>query len=118
MINVDPNSVRRPGLPVPTRRDARVTASAEAGGAGVDDQNEDRNAGQRPILRVVHANDDAPKEASVAAASSRAGVFLQSDTPNPRRGLRADAGERARYRAAYESAARQPAPRPSLVRSA
>lgn len=118
MINFDPNSARRPGLPVPTRRDARVTAPAGTGGAGVDDRNPDRSAAQRPTLRVVHANDDAPREASVAAASSRDGVFLQADMPNPRRGLRADAGERARYRAAYESAARQPAPRPSLVRSA
>ncbi|MCR9130231.1 MAG: hypothetical protein NXI12_11975 [Alphaproteobacteria bacterium] len=118
MINLDPTSARRPGLPVPTRRDARVTASAEAGGAGVDDQHPDRKAAQRPTLRVVHANEDAPKEASVASAASRVGVFLQADMPNPRRGLRADAGERARYRAAYECAARQPAPRPSLVRSA
>jgi hypothetical protein len=117
MINVDPNAARRPGLPVPTRRDARVTAAADTGGAGAEDRHEPAEA-RRATLRVVHAQDEAAREASVAAASSRAGVFLQADLPNPRRGLRADAGERARYRAAYESAARQPAPRPSLERSA
>lgn len=118
MINPDPNAARRPGLPVPTRRATRVAASAQAGGAGINDQSEDRSGAQRPTLRVVHANDAAPKDASIAAASSRAGVFVQAEAANPRRGLRADAGERARYRAAYESAARAPAPRPTLVRRA
>jgi hypothetical protein len=117
MINFDPNTARRPGLPVPTRRDVRVTPSAGADGAGVDDHHSNADA-QRPTLRVVHAQDEAPRDASVAAASARAGYALQVDLPAPRRGLRADAGERARYRAAYESAGRQPAPRPSLVRSA
>ena len=115
MINTDPNAARRPGLPVPTRRDVRVAACAETGGAGVEDQRQERSGGERPALRVVHARDDAPAEASVAAAASRAGVFLQAERPTPRRGLRADAGERARYRAAYETAAQAPSTRPSLV---
>lgn len=116
MINADPSAARRPGLPVPTRRDVRVTASADTGGAGAQDQH---SAGSdRPTLRVVHVQDEARRDASVASASSRAGFVLQSDLPAPRRGLRADAVERARYRAAYERASRQPAPAPSLVRSA
>lgn len=117
MINFDPNAARRPGLPVPTRRDVRVAASADVGGAGVGDHRSDDRA-ERPTLRVVHAKDEASRDASVSAASARAGYALQADLPAPRRGLRADAGERARYRAAYESAARQPVPHPSLVRSA
>ena len=118
MINVDPNAARRPGLPVPVRRDGRVAAPANAGGPGNDSPHREDRTAARPALRVVEGDRPVQADASVAAAACRAGVALQADLPGPRRGLRADAGERARYRAAYESAAQPPAPRPSLVRSA
>lgn len=118
MINVDPNAARRPGLPVPTRRDARVAAPSNAGGAGGEERGREPARAKPPARTRVEAQDRPAPDAAVAAASARAGVALQADLPAPRRGLRADAGERARYRAAYESASRPPAARPTLVRSA
>jgi hypothetical protein len=118
MINVDPNAARRPGLPVPARRDARVCAPSNAGGAGSQDRRDSPQKQALPSPRRVERVASRGAERSVTAAACAAGVMLQADLPNPRRGLRADAVERARYRAAYESAGRQPAPRPSLVRSA
>lgn len=118
MIGFDPNPARRPGLPVPTRRETRVVASANTGGAGSQDRNPSARPDPRPASSQANAAAHRTAETPIAAASARAGVVLQADLPAPRRGLRADAGERARYRAAYESAGRAPAPRPTLVRSA
>ena len=118
MINVDPNAARRPGLPVPTRRNARLAAPSNAGGAGSEERGREPARAERHARTGADARERAGPDAAVAAASARAGVALQADLPAPRRGLRADAGERARYRAAYESASRRPAPRPTLVRSA
>ncbi len=120
MIGFDPHT-RRPGLPVPTRRDARVAPSPSAGDAGPDR----RERALVPVKNTAQAhgaNDRAPSRPAndVARSCARAGLSLQTDMPAPRRGLRADAVERQRYRTAYEAAGRA-VPRaagPQLVRTA
>ena len=118
MINVDPSAARRPGLPVPARRERRVETSAQTGGPGGDGSPREPRTAPAPRSRLTHAAPAAQPEASIAAAVSRAGVSIQAEPAHARRGLRADASERARYRAAYESAGRPAAPRPTVVRSA
>ena len=120
MIGFNPHT-RRPGLPVPTRRDARVAPAPSTGDAGPD-QRERAPAVIQSANRPHAANDRAPLKPAndVAQSCARAGLSLQTDTPAPRRGLRADACERQRYRNAYEAAGRAaPRPaRPQMVRSA
>lgn len=120
MIGFDPHT-RRPALPVPTRRDARVAPSAQSGDAG----SKQRERALVPVKSTPrpHAAQEcaAAKPAhDVALSCVRAGLALQADAPAPRRGLRADAVERQRYRDSYEAAGRQAlgAARPTLVRSA
>lgn len=120
MIGFDPHT-RRPGLPVPTRRDARVAPSPKPGDAG-SDKRERALVPVKPKARPHAAHDRATAKPAndVALSCVRAGLALQTDTPAPRRGLRADAVERQRYRDSYQAAGRhglRTAP-PSLVRSA
>ncbi len=119
MIGFNPHT-RRLGLPVPTRRDARVAPTCQSGSAGDDRRernlvpvNSSSRTAERPAAR-------AHTPASSAARSASSALSLQCDAPAPRRGLRADAVERRRYRESYEAAGRPtaPAPRPKLVRSA
>lgn len=123
MIGFDPTPVRHPGLPVPARRDRRVAASGGAASSGDPGAGRQDGAPQkaRPALRAVETAGSSPFSPSVASTSSSAGVALQSELPAPRRGLRADAGERNRFRAAYDRAAEgpgAPAARTRLERSA
>ena len=108
MMGFDPIS-RRPASTVPTRRDVRVQSSNPSGnqthdegrprGALVPVPNARANE-SRPALKLVSSQD-----MPVASACAEAGVTLQSRLPAPRRGLRADASERARYNQAYRNAA-------------
>lgn len=119
MIGFNPHT-RRPCLPVPTRRDVRVAPTPQSGTAGEEERERSlvpvkslSSAPERPAARPVTS-------ASSASRSASSALSLQCDAPAPRRGLRADAVERRRYRESYEAAGRPvpPAPRPTLVRSA
>ena len=120
MIGFNPHT-RRPGLPVPIRRDMRVAPASTAGDAGSEKRQRALVAVKTPSTPRA-ANDRPPTKPAndVARSCARAGLSLQTDAPAPRRGLRADAVERQRYRNAYEAAGRA-APRvipPQMVRSA
>ncbi len=120
MIGFDPHT-RRPGPSVPTHRGGRVAPAPNSGQTGRDGDE------QRALVPIksTRAKPEAPRarsssQPSSATRSAASALSLQCDAPAPRRGLRADAVERRRYRDSYESAAR-PAPqpvRPTLVRCA
>lgn len=119
MIGFDPYA-RQPRLTVPTPGQARVEASTDAPAPGGDER-------RRALVPVGprrdggrSSADPASSQAGVREACVRAGLALQIDAPAPRRGLRADAVERNRYRRAYETAGRAfaAAPAPRLERVA
>ena len=112
---------RRPGPPVPTRPGARVSPISKSADTDLDQ----RGRALVPVKSSADpkpANDPAPGRPAndVAQSCAKAGLWLQCDAPAPRRGLRADAVERQRYRDTYEAAGRAPVcgRRPQLVRSA
>lgn len=110
-----PNAPRRPALPVPTPRSARVQPASKAASASDAPARAPRPATPpRP-----EPGAPAPQPAAIAAQCSSAGISIQDAFPHPRRGLRADASERQRYRRAYDAAqTTAPGPRPRLERSA
>ncbi len=119
MIGFDPHT-RRPGSSVPTHRGARVAPAPKSGQTGSE-------SGQRALVPINPTSRKAERpraratsQASSAARSAQSALSLQCDAPAPRRGLRADAVERNRYRQTYEAAGRAPIapPRATLVRCA
>ncbi|XBQ14852.1 MAG: hypothetical protein ABL308_07720 [Oceanicaulis sp.] len=117
MIGFDPYA-RGPRSTVPTRAARRVEASSDAGQAGGESRERalvpagPRRDGARPDHRETVPG-------TVSRSCARAALTLQTDTPAPRRGLRADAVERDRYRRAYASAqSPAAASRPSMERVA
>lgn len=110
-----PTPPHRLALPAPGHARAAQAQPAQ----GASDRRDERRApvqGERRGRRRT----DKPAEPAVDRATSASGVQVQSDFPNPRRGLRADASERARYARAYDSAQSlcQPGPARSWERSA
>ena len=110
-----PNAPRRPALPVPTRRSARVQPASEAASAS-----DAPDRAPQPVTPPRQETGATPAQpAAIAAQCSSAGISIQDAFPHPRRGLRADASERQRYRRAYDAAqTAAPGPRPQLERSA
>lgn len=106
---------RRLALPAPAPSRAQKTQAVHP----AQDRAEDRRT---PVQkdRPGRRRSDAPVEPPVARATSQSGVQLQAAFPHPRRGLRADASERARYARAYDSAQAltRPAPQRTQERSA
>ena len=86
---------------------------------GVDDRQQDPRPPHRSDRRGRRRTDQTA-EAAIEQATSASGVQLQAEFPNPRRGLRADASERARYARAYDTACAltEPGPTRSWERSA
>ncbi len=110
-----PNAPRRLALPVPAQsRSVQVQPTHSP-----QDRREERR-GAPGTERRGRRRTDRPAEPAVDRATSASGVQLQADFPNPRRGLRADASERARYARAYDNAQSlsQPGPARSWERSA
>lgn len=105
------NTPRRLALPSPsgTRAD-RVEPATPAAPV----RREDRRAKGRPDRRIAREAEPAAQPV-ISRATSAMGVQVQADFPHPRRGLRADASERARYARAYDHAqqslTRPPEPR-------
>ncbi|HBU61523.1 MAG: hypothetical protein CMH91_02585 [Oceanicaulis sp.] len=101
------HSARRPALPAPTSsRSVQVHPTERT-----HERQEDRR-GPATSERRGRRRTDAPVEPAVARITSATGVQLQADFPHPRRGLRADASERARYARAYDNAQSLSAPAP------
>ena len=120
MIGFNPYAPRAHSASGSDRRTQRVMASAQSGGTGQE------SSERRALIPQRRASDRrsqvAPRSipsSSIAEASARAGVLVQTDFSAPRRGLRADAVERNRYTRAYDEASRSaPMVRPQLERSA
>jgi len=106
---------RRLALPAPAQ--SRTVKAQPA--TGVDERPEDRRAPAQAASRGRRRTDQTV-EPTIDRATSASGVQVQADFPNPRRGLRADASERARYARAYDRAQSlsQPGPARSWERSA
>ncbi|WP_440958012.1 hypothetical protein ACFELO_12070 [Oceanicaulis sp. LC35] len=109
------NSPRRLALPAPA---SSRTVQAQPAHRSEDRRDERRASAQTD--RRGRRRTDQTAEPAIDRATSASGVQVQADFPNPRRGLRADASERARYARAYDSAQAlsQPAPGRSWERSA
>lgn len=106
---------RRLALPAPASSRTAKTQPAHPAQERLEDR---RSPAQND--RAGRRRSDAPCEPAVARATSQSGVQLQAAFPHPRRGLRADASERARYARAYDSAQAlcRPAPQRTQERSA
>lgn len=93
-------------VPTPTAR--RVPPAGEARGS--NDRPPQR---QTALVPVPTQRESEPRaKSSLRARNAAAEVVVQVIAGNPRRGIRAEASEQARYRRAYANAATSPAPRP------
>lgn len=120
MIGFDPYAPRSAG-PASGRAAGRVTpgAGAQASGNGPGDP------GRRALVPAGQRRDGGEprrrtetRSGGAGRACARSGLTLQTDTPAPRRGLRADAVEQGRYRRAYETAMAPASPAPRLEKRA
>ena len=101
-------------VPVPTPTARRVEPAGKAC------RSNDRPPRRENALVPVPTPDASePRAKSVyRARHAAAEVIVQVIAGNPRRGIRAEASEQARYRAAYANSAAQPAARPRWEKSA
>lgn len=117
MIGFDPYAPRSL-RPVPAGGSSRVNAGEGADASGDQSRRAlvpsgPRRDRSRPQRRAEERGGETGR------ACLRAGLYLQTDAPAPRRGLRADAVEQDRYRRAYDAAATPAAPvRPKLEKRA
>ncbi|MBO6796591.1 hypothetical protein [Maricaulis sp.] len=93
-------------VPTPTSR--RVPPVGKASGS-----NDRPSQPQNALVPVPTQRESEPRaKTSLRARNAAAEVVVQVIAGNPRRGIRAEASEQARYRRAYANAAATPAPRP------
>tara|TARA_R110000868_G_scaffold277963_1_gene537741 strand:- start:922 stop:1248 length:327 start_codon:yes stop_codon:yes gene_type:complete len=104
----------RSQLPVPIPTSRRIEPTGSASGSN------DRQPRREHALVSVptpHSSEASPKT-SVRAQLAAAEVIVQVIAGNPRRGIRAETSEQARYRRAYSQAAQKSAPPPVWERRA
>ena len=93
-------------VPTPTNR--RVPPAGKARGS-----NDRPPRRENALVPVPTQRDPEPRaKNTLRARNAAAEVVVQVIAGNPRRGIRAEASEQARYRSAYANASAQPAPRP------
>ena len=113
MMGIDPYT-RRPAFTVPTQRSSGARPSKPARSA--DRVPERRYGALVPVSPVRDETSSSYSEpvahtfGEVEDHCATAGIELQSRMSAPRRGLRADANEQARYHQAYADAAAPVAP--------
>lgn len=98
-------------LPVPTsvRRTRRADAASGSGFSAHQDQ-EDRERRQARFTADRRAERRDPGQSEARARTATAGLMVQMMAGAPRRGIRAEASEQARYRRAYSGASVSAAP--------
>ena len=101
-------------VPVPTPTSRRVDPAGKAR------RSNDRPPQRQTALVPVPTPEPSQPRAKTLyrARNAAAEVVVQLAAGTPRRGIRAEASEQARYRQAYAQASEQPAPRPRWEKSA
>lgn len=115
MTGFDPYAPRA-SRPVPATASSRVAPGGDAGAPGDPDRRALIPSG--PRRDSTDRRRARERGGDTARAVSRAALSLQTDTPAPRRGLRADSCEQGRYRQAYETAMAPAAAGPRLEKRA
>ena len=104
----------RSQYPVPTLTSRRIEPAGSARGSNDRQPRQDRAHAPVPTPHSTAANPQSYVRAQVAPAE----LIVQIIAGTPRRGIRADSSEQARYRRAYHDATQKNAPPPMWERRA
>ena len=109
----------RSQLPVPILTSRRIEPTGSASGSNANEYNGRQQRREHALVSVPtpHSSEASPKT-SVRAQLAAAEVIVQVIAGNPRRGIRAETSEQARYRRAYSQATQKSAPPPVWERRA
>lgn len=106
-------TIRSP-YPVPTLTSRRIEPAGSARGSNDRQPRQDRAHAPVPTPHAAAAEPQSYTRAQVAPAE----LIVQIIAGSPRRGIRAENSEQARYRRAYHQAAQKSAPLPQWERRA
>lgn len=104
----------RSQYPVPTLTSRRIKPAGSARGSNDRQPRQDRAQPPVPTPHAAAADPQSYVRAQVAPAE----LIVQIIAGTPRRGIRAETSEQARYRRAYHDAAQKNAPAPKWERRA
>ena len=106
-------TIRSP-YPVPTLSSRRIEPASSARGSNDRQPRQDRAHAPVPTPQTTASQPQSSVRAQVAPAE----LIVQIIAGTPRRGIRAENSEQARYRRAYHQAAQKSAPLPQWERRA